>query len=128
MAARRWVIQAPIGRPITMNKHRTLHHLERAKVDAEIRAYWFTMALKARLPRLERIRIEVTPLHKNNASPQDVAACAPYEKAARDGLVDARVIDDDSGVYVACCSFFPPRVCGVDGIELVVIDASGETP
>jgi hypothetical protein len=128
MAARRWVIQAPIGRPITMNKHRTLHHLERAKVDAEIRAYWFTMALKARLPRLERIRIEVTPLHKNNASPQDVAACAPYEKAARDGLRDARVVADDGPAYVLSCMFHAPRVCGVDGIELVVIDASEESP
>jgi hypothetical protein len=126
VTARRWVIQAPIGRPITMNKHRTLHHHERAKVDAAIREHWAWLAIRAKVPHLDRIRIEVTPLHKDGRAPQDVAACAPYEKAARDGLVDARVVVDDGPKYVLSCMFHAPRVCGVDGIELVVIDASEE--
>lgn len=127
MTARRWTLTMTGGRPMTMNEHRTLHFRARAKYDAGVREWWAWAALGAQIPHLERIRLEVTPLHKNNASPQDVAACAPYEKAARDGLVDARVVPDDGPKFVLSCLFNAPRVCGVDGLELVVIDASEET-
>lgn len=105
-----------------MNEWGRLLPYQRSAKDKAIRGTFGWLALKAKIPHLERIRIEATPLHRDGRSPQDVAACAPHEKAARDGLVDAGVITDDGPRYVVSCLFQSPDVCGVDGLELTVIE------
>jgi len=40
---------------------------------------------------------------------QDTAACNPAVKAVIDGLVDAKLFADDSGVYVKSICFHSPR-------------------
>jgi hypothetical protein len=38
-----------------------------------------------------------------------------------DGLVDAAVIKDDGPAYVHFIVMLAPEICGVDGLELIVI-------
>lgn len=84
---------------------------------------WLVAARNAKVPRLERAHIEVTPLHANGRSPQDVGACAAHSKAAVDGLVDAGVFPDDNPNHVLSILFLPPRICGIDGMELTIREA-----
>jgi hypothetical protein len=80
-------------------------------------------ALEAGIPRYEKIRVSVVPLHKNGRSPQDTAACFPAAKAAIDGLVDAGIIEDDTPDILTRIDFHAPLVDGVDGLRIVVWSA-----
>jgi hypothetical protein len=106
------------ARPLTVNVARTLHHQTWGTRNRETRGRWHYLALEAKVPRLERIAVEVLPLHADRRSPQDVAACAPAAKAAIDGLVDAGVLADDDAPHLASITFLPPEVGGVDGMAL----------
>ncbi|HXH58442.1 hypothetical protein [Iamia sp.] len=119
-----WTLTLTGDRPMTMNSHRTLHPMVRAKVDKVYRQAFHTLARARKVPALQTIRLIITPLHKDGRSPQDVAACAPAAKAAVDGLVDAHVIPADTPVHVRQITFLAPRVCGVNGREIVVVDLS----
>lgn len=131
MTARRWTFSIAGARPTTLNDWgRLANWRARHAHDKEVRKQWGWMALsvRPRVPRLAHVRLEITPLHATFASPQDVVACAAYAKAAIDGLItDGGICPDDGPAYVGPVTFHPPRVCGVDGLELVVIDASEET-
>lgn len=107
------------ARPLTTNRVANMHRRTWAKHTVEVRGRWHYLALEAKVPRLERIAIEVIPLHATRATPQDAGACAPEAKAAIDGLVDAGVLPDDNGKHVASITFLPPEVaCGHDGMAL----------
>jgi len=108
---------------LTVNKIATMHRQQWATRTREIREEWWALILQAKLPRLDRIRVEITPLHKDRKSPQDCAACAAHAKPCIDALVDARVIEDDDPTHLVSVTFLPPDVCGVDGLRLVVINA-----
>jgi hypothetical protein len=60
------------------------------------------------------------PLHANRSSPQDTGACAPEVKAAVDGLVDARVLPDDTGDHVLLIVYTPPVFVGTNGLRLLI--------
>lgn len=117
-----WYLIADGGRPLTVNKARTLHHLAWAKRNEATRLVWWHLATHHRIPRLDAARIVVVPLHANHATPQDVAACAPAAKAAVDGLVDAGVLIDDDPAHLRMVAFLPPVVAGVNGLGLMVED------
>jgi hypothetical protein len=119
-----WVLEHVGRRPPTMNEHRRLHPHQRAAVDREWRAAFALLARAQHVPHLDAVTLEVVPLHRDRRSPQDTAACAPAEKAARDGLVDAGVIDDDRGRYVPTVTFHQPQVVGVDGLRLIIREAA----
>lgn len=116
------VVCTEFGRPFTTNATRNMHPHALAKNVKAWRGAFTLLAHMAALPHLERIAIEITPLHKDRRSPQDVAACAPAAKAAIDGLVDAGVIDDDDPTHLSSVLFHQREVCGVDGLRVVVID------
>lgn len=106
---------------MTVNRVATLHRQAWATHTREVRGMWHLLALEAKVPPLDRARVVVTPLHANNRSPQDVAACAPEAKAAIDGLVDAGVLADDTARHLLAVTFCPPRVePGIDGMELCI--------
>lgn len=123
LATRRWRIRATGARPLTLNKVREMHYQQWAAHVRATRHLWWGLALEARVPRLDRITVTVTPLHRNGRSPQDVAACAAEAKAAIDGLVDARVIPDDNSNHLLLVSFTPADICGVDGMALLIEEA-----
>lgn len=68
------------------------------------------LALEQKVPRLDRIAVEAQPIFRTRASMQDVAACHPATKAAIDGLVDARVVPNDTPTHVPVVSFLEPLV------------------
>ncbi len=107
-------------RPLTVNRVATLHRQAWAKLTADTRGEWHLLALEAKVPRLVLARVTAVPLHADRRSPQDVSAMAPEVKAAVDGLVDARVLVDDTAEHLLSITFLPPDVCGVDGMELVI--------
>ena len=113
-----FVLEATGGRPLTINQVAKMHRQAWASHTRITREEWWALALQARLPRMQRAVVEVTPLHQTFRSPQDVAACAPAAKAAIDGLVTAGVLPDDNPEHLLAVTFLPPDVCGVDGLRI----------
>ena len=116
-----WYLEVHGRRPTTLNQERKQNNWGRRATDTK---WWRTqfadMALQAEIPRYDRIKIAVVPLHKNGRSPQDTGACFPAAKAAIDGLVHAGVIDDDTPDKLIQIDFHAPLVDGVDGLRIVV--------
>lgn len=122
MTARTWDLRFIGRRPTTMNVHRTLHFRARAEDDKSWREVFAWLAKVEKVPQLQRIEVVAMPLHANNRR-QDVAACAPAVKAAVDGLVDARVIPDDTDAHLASVTFLPAVVGDDDGLVLQIREA-----
>lgn len=81
------------------------------------------LAIQQRIPKLERISVEVQPVLHTGRWMQDASACHPAAKAAIDGLVDAGVIPDDRPPYVHAVTYLEPRVDRArrrDAMELTV--------
>ena len=119
------VITADNGRPHTMNTMRREHAQVSGKKIHATRELWGWLGIehKVRSHRLDQVTIDVTPLHRDGRSPQDIVGCAPEAKAAIDGLVDAGLIPDDNPKHLRLVTFHPPRICGIDGLELAVYNA-----
>lgn len=113
------------GRPFTTNRTRNMHPQALAKHVKAWREQFCYLALRDGVPSLTGINIEITPMHKDRRSPQDVAACAPAAKAAIDGVVDAGVIEDDDATHLFKVTFYQPVICGLDGLSLVITPAFG---
>ncbi len=111
-------------RPLTVNGVVNLHRHAWAKRTRTTRGLWFTYAREHDVPPMERAAIEATPLHKNRASPQDVAACAPEVKAAIDGLIDAEVLPDDDATHLVSITFLPPEIVGFNGLRLRITEVA----
>lgn len=116
-----WYLEVHGRRPTTLNQERKQNNWGRRATDTK---WWRTqfadMALEAKIPSYDKIRVAVVPLHKNGRSPQDTGACFPAAKAAIDGLVDAGVIEDDTPDKLLQIDFHAPLVDGVDGLRIVV--------
>lgn len=112
------------GRPYTVNQLAKDGRWKWRAHTASTRQFWWALGLEARVRSagLTYITIDVTPLHANARSPQDTGACAPHAKAAIDGLVDAGLIPDDNPDHLGWTRYLPPRICGIDGMELVVYE------
>jgi len=109
-------------RPWTANAERRWHHYKRAQVVRDARARWAWHALAARVPRLDRVEIDARPHSKDRRWKPDVAACYPAVKAAIDGLVDARVLEDDDDRHVVALRFLPVVIGERNGLEIVVTE------
>lgn len=103
---RRWELVSSM-RPWTANTERRLHHHARAKLVAECRQLFAWLAVEARIPRLDSVRVTAQPLSTDRRWRPDVAACFPAVKAAIDGLVDAGVLVDDDDERVRSVTFLP---------------------
>lgn len=123
MTARTFEVRITGKRPTTMNDHRKMHHHVRARDDRFWRESGWALAKSAKVPQLQCIEVVVMPLLSDNRR-QDVAACAPAAKAAIDGLVDARVIPDDTDVHLASVTFLPAVVGVDDGLVLQIREVS----
>lgn len=110
-------------RPLTINRERAAHWREHRRHTAHWREAFAWLARAQRIPHLDRIAVEATPIKPNRRNMPDVGACMPAVKAAIDGLVDAGVIDDDTDRHVVAVTFLPARLVpgAPEGLELRII-------
>jgi len=107
-------------RPFTQNSlYGKGNHYTRARKVKEWRESFAWLALKARMPSMDRCLIVATP-HLSDNRLQDTGACFPAVKAAIDGLVDAGVLVDDGPDHVTELRFFRPVAKSDLGNALVV--------
>ena len=107
-------------RPWTMNSERQWHYHKRARMVKDVRERFHWLALEQKIPKLERITVDATPLLKSKNAVPDVGACYPSVKAAIDGLVDARIIPDDDYKCVVRLAFHAPEFIDKDGLKIVI--------
>jgi len=104
-------------KPWTTNAERKQGHWAvRAKRTKEFREAFCQAALAH--PPLRWCTITAEP-HQKCGILADTAAHNPAVKAAIDGLVDAKVIENDTAEYVRSITFLPVRK-GKDGLALIV--------
>jgi len=108
-----------LARPGTLNAERASHWSKRATSTAEWRASFWLLAREQKVPHLERISIDVHVESRTRRLP-DPGACWPAVKAGVDGLVDAHVLDDDTGAHVAWIRMFAPACTGRDALTLSI--------
>ena len=111
-----------LGRPTTTNAAHQWHHY---KVSAD-RKRWrdagSALARLAGVPQLAACELEVTARYPDRRSLPDPDGVAPAVKGVIDGIVDAGVIVDDSGLFVASITYHAPVVApGLPAALLVTI-------
>lgn len=97
MDARRWQIELPFMRPLSLN-HRT-HYMVRAKATAEVRAGAAEMIELAGVPPLAHLSACVV-YSPRDARRRDPINLIPTLKACEDALVDCGVVPDDNPSFV----------------------------
>jgi hypothetical protein len=95
-------------RPWTTNSERAGNRWQRAENVKTWRTAFCLLAKSKKIPTLENCEVTVYVYQKGGRL-QDVAACNPAVKAAIDGLVDAKVMIDDSPKYLHSITFVAPQ-------------------
>ena len=116
--SRSWIL-THYARPMTANKYRTLHHQVRLRYDREWREAFFALALEAKVPPLEAIRVTAQQTQAKGKLP-DPMSCTAAVKAGVDGLVDAGVIPDDTGEYLRSVVFVPAVREDKDSLMMII--------
>lgn len=107
-------------RPISLNQERNQHFRKRVEDTKWWREGFAWAAIEAGMPSLTAAEIIVQPVLENRRW-QDTAACFPSAKAAIDGLIDARVLDDDTPDIVPSITFKRPVLGPQAGLRLTII-------
>lgn len=116
---RSWIITNP-QKGWSLNAERTWHFQKRNNEVKKWRAYFKQQALLQRIPRLEKISVEVFSTFGTRAL-QDPGNNMPAAKAAIDGIVDAGVIDDDIPECVESITFWTGQYLkGQNSVCLVI--------
>jgi len=108
-------------RPWTANAERRMHWAARAELVASWRAHAAAEARRQRIPRLDRVAVEIEPTVRSRRHLPDVAACYPAAKAMIDGLVDAGVLPDDDPRHVVGQLFLAPLVADRESLAITVL-------
>lgn len=114
-------------RPISLNQERNQHFRKRVEDTKWWREGFAWAAIEAGLPQLVAAEIVVQPI-LNTRNWQDTAACFPSAKAAIDGLIDARVLEDDTPDIVPTITFKRPVLGRQPGLKLTVIPLESRVP
>ena len=132
MTGRRWHLLFPCTL-WTVNAERRMHWGKRAGLVRPMREAARVEALKAQIPRLQRLGVTATPRQARGRL-ADVAGPYPAVKAAVDGLVDAGILPDDSPEFLASLVQTAPVRSGcvrsgvrVDMLELIVEEVAWPT-
>lgn len=107
-------------RPISLNQERNQHFRKRVEDTKWWREGFAWAAIEAGMPSLKAAEIVVQPVLENRRW-QDTAACFPSAKAAIDGLIDARVLEDDTPDIVPSITFKRPILGPQAGLRLTII-------
>jgi Holliday junction resolvase RusA-like endonuclease len=98
MTARTWTVELPAGLPL-LNANRRVHWRVRAETTKDIRTAAYLATAARTVPALQRAQI-VAEYRPPDRRRRDVHNLYPSAKAAVDGLVDARVLPDDSDAHL----------------------------
>ena len=105
-----WVITWA-QRPVSLNSERRgdgrASQIARARSTAVWKSQFAAAAVKARIPRHDRVAVTVRCSMRRGRL-QDTGNAYPSAKAAIDGLVAAGVIADDTGAHLASITFEAP--------------------
>jgi hypothetical protein len=115
------------ARPWTANSERRLSPLERARLVREWRGAFAVLARAERVPRLDRVWIEIRQHLRNARGRPDTGAAFPAAKASVDGVVDAGVLPNDTPNHLTALLFRAPQISGYDALELIIHVAEGSS-
>lgn len=104
--ARPWTVNAERGGRLAGAGNQYQRRAAEVRVWRE--AFW-GLALEAKAPRLQRVTITAKARLRGDKAP-DIDSCTMALKAAVDGLVDARVIPDDSHGHIAWLRIDEPEI------------------
>ncbi|TMS00128.1 hypothetical protein [Nonomuraea basaltis] len=97
---RTWTITLPAGVKL-LNANDRLHWAAEARITKDLRTLGHVLALKAKIPHLERAHI-VCVYQPPDRRARDSANLHPTVKALVDGMVsDAKILPDDSSRYLS---------------------------
>lgn len=103
---------------LSINRERTMHWAPRAAYIAQVRGDFKLLALAEKIPHLARCRIVAQPWQKRGPL-ADHGNHYPTIKAALDGLVDARVVPNDTPDLVHL-ELRAPKKWKLTGLSVVV--------
>lgn len=94
---REWTLELPMTKPLSLNGRE--HYRVKAKQVAEVRRAAHLLARAARVPACGRISVELhyAPRDRRRRDPLNLAATL---KPVEDGIVDAKVVPDDTPEFV----------------------------
>lgn len=95
-----WLLQLPQSKPISLNVRQ--HHMAKAKATKEVREAVYWLARAAKIPACRKVRVTLI-YRPRDARRRDSVNLVPTLKACEDGLVDARVVPDDTPVFLESC-------------------------
>lgn len=93
-------------RPVSLNAERSAHWTKRHETTAHV-LQLSTLIARGLDRYTEPVHIDIYPVQKGRLP--DAGNCYPTAKAAIDGLVKARVLDDDDPTHVHSIRFHAPR-------------------
>lgn len=112
------------GPTSTVNARRRMNRYDIARENQQIREYVAMLARSKwgpnRLP-MGRVRVEFLQTTRTRNMP-DPDACQGASKPFIDGLVDAGVLADDTGLEVEEITYYAPKHSGVDSLICVVTE------
>lgn len=98
----------------------------RAKVTATLRQQACALAKKAKIPRLEKVRVQVIYYPPNKQRRDSSNVLFHSSKAALDGLTDAGIWPDDNDKVVRSIEFIPGDHIVPGGQMVIMITACDE--
>jgi hypothetical protein len=112
-----WILEFP-ERPWTTNAERKGNKWDRHRLVKQWRGGFYWLAKNAEIPPLHWAQFTIEP-YQHGGRLQDTGAQHPAVKAAIDGLVDAKVLVDDSPEYVRYIKYLPTQR-GKNSLVLIV--------
>lgn len=92
-----WAFTLPITKPLSMNDRQ--HWTVKARVVEELRNASMILARAAKIPKCQKVRVTLIyePRDQRRRDPLNLVATL---KPVQDGIVDAKVVPDDTGEYM----------------------------
>lgn len=127
MSGRSWLLTWEGERWPTTNEHfRSIKYTQSA--DSKYwRGIWAMLAIKAGIPTLDRISLQVQTMIPHKGRRDTDADYVAGVKFGLDGLVDAKVVRDDTWSYVRYFTVFHPLMGSPDWcLRLKVIEEASD--
>lgn len=106
-----------------INANERLHHMVRARRTKTLRTWAYWESKRQKIPAHQQLAVEVVVYPGRRTRKLDPPNWSPSSKALIDGIVDAKVLPDDTGEHVVSVSFRGghQRDWLRPGVELVLI-------
>lgn len=94
------MLRLPITTPLSLNVQ--MHHMVKAKKVKEVRDAVHLLARAAKIPQCRKVRVTLI-YRPRDSRRRDSLNLVPTLKACEDGLVDAKVVPDDTPFFLESC-------------------------